>query len=181
MPLFRVVQSTRMANFIETTLAEAAARKAAAEAVSHQPVTSSDHHDIFYEAAMKKKFLFEKGEKVFKETGIQGTLEEIAREKLKVRGSYVGVNNDDPTISLEKNGHRVEVSYHEDGSVVIQSGVGEVVEHKSTSFPNGVRAQILTAAQLQNNDIIAAALEKAVKNPMKYNRPPPTPSKNYGY
>ncbi len=160
-----------MPNFIETTLAAEQAKKAAAEterqrvvAASPPPTQSNSSH----EKAMQVDALFREGETVFKETGIQQTLQALQNgREVKVQG--VRGDRDRPSVVLDvyegenKPGHSVQVTYTQNGNL-------EII---------GAETQVLTATDLKNNDTVAAALEKAVNHPKKglvWNGHPPDSS-----
>lgn len=160
-----------MPNFIQETLAAAAAKRAAAEAERQKALATpppSTKSNSSHEKAMQVDALFREGEKVFQQTGIQQTLQALnGWPEVKVQG--VRGDRDRPSVVLDvsegegKPGHSVQVTYNQNGTVEIK----------------GAETQILTPADLQNNDTVAAALEKAVKHPKKglvWNGTPPSSS-----
>jgi len=154
--------------------------------------------DAAREERARKALVEEKGKRVFEETGISETLGVIAANiggKITKYGAYMTkdyMKKDEPyhaemVIFLTKDdGHEVSsvtALYREDGSVVIGSEAGnELIGSGNVLFPkHRMRVQILTPQQLQNNDVVAAALEKAVNKPYKTKSSPPEPPRNLGY
>lgn len=148
-----------MPNFIQETLAAAEARRLAAEAERQKALRTpppSTNSNSSHEEAMRTQALFQRGEQVFKQTGIQQTLQALQNgHEVKVEG--VRGDRNRPSVVLDvsegegKAGHSVQVTYTQDGTLEIK----------------GAETQILSAADLRNNDTVAAALEKAVKHPKK--------------
>lgn len=168
-----------MPNFIERTLAEAAGKKAAAEQEARNKATAyaREERERVSRAAVeaseseKKEAHLRQAHIIFQKTGIKQTVEAINGHKTELEDVYNDRRELRLTLLLPANKdqnlhpHRnlVEITYMKDETLQIK----------------GDKTQVLTAADLQNNDRVAAALEKAVANPIKeviYQ----SPSVNYG-
>ena len=171
-----------MPNYIERIQADAAAKRAAIED-SYRKSPPSVNFDADAETSRRKHAAFETGKQVLAATGIQQALKDIAYtgKDYDWTHSILDVGNGlqgAATLVLIKNdGKSVQVTYTENGNLEILSAVGteaRTIAPGAGALLRGARVQVLTSDQIQNSDVVAAALEKAVQNPVYRARREPT-------